>query len=87
MKHTKYEKARIIGARALQLSMGAPFMLQLNNEDLSRMRYSCLEIAKLEFEKRVIPITVKRPMPETTEEAFNQPIPLENVNESQSNEI
>ena len=68
MRYTKYEKARIIGARALQLSMGTPFILELAEEDLSRLRYSCLEIAKLEFEKGVIPITVERPYPKIVEE-------------------
>lgn len=68
MEYTKYEKARIIGARALQLSMGAPFMLKLTQKDLEKLRYNTLEIAKLEFEKGVIPITVKRPYPKTVEE-------------------
>ncbi len=65
---TKYEKARIIGARALQLSAGAPFMLKLTEDDLKRLRYSTLEIAKLEFEKELIPITVNRPMPHIPED-------------------
>ena len=64
MRYTKYEKCRIIGARALQISMGAPFMVQLSQKDLERLRYSPIEIAKLEFEKEVIPITVKRPFPD-----------------------
>lgn len=60
-KFTKYERARMIGARALQISMGAPFMIKLDEEDLKRLRYNPIEIAKLEFEKSVIPIAVKRP--------------------------
>ena len=63
MQYTKYETARIIGARSLQISMGAPFMLRLTHKDLERLRYSPLEIAKLEFEKEAIPITVRRPFP------------------------
>ena len=65
MECTKYEKARIIGARSLQLSMGAPFMIELSKKDLEKLKYSTLEIAKLEFKKGVIPITVKRPYPTT----------------------
>lgn len=65
MEYTKYEKARIIGARALQISQGAPFMLKLTKKDLEKLRYSSLEIAKLEFEKGIVPITVKRPYPTT----------------------
>ncbi len=60
MEYTKYEVARIIGARALQISMGAPLMVELNKEDLEKVRYNPVEIAKIEFEKGVIPINVKR---------------------------
>jgi DNA-directed RNA polymerase subunit K len=58
--YSKYEKARIIGARALQISMGAPFMVKLSDKDLQKIHYNPVEIAKLEFEKDVIPITIKR---------------------------
>ncbi len=60
---TKYEKARMIGSRALQLSMGAPFLVKLTKKDLEGIKYNPIEIAKIEFEKNVIPITVKRPLP------------------------
>ena len=63
MQYTKYEKARIIGARALQLSMGAPFMIKLSEKDLEKLHFNTLEIAKLEFEQGLIPITVRRPLP------------------------
>ena len=58
---TKYERARIIGARALQISMGAPFLIKLNNEDLERMHFNTIEIAKREFAEGLIPIEIKRP--------------------------
>jgi len=60
---TKYEKARMIGSRALQISMGAPFLVKLSEEDLERISYEPLEIAKMEYKEGVLPITVKRPMP------------------------
>lgn len=62
-KYTKYEMARLTGARALQISMGAPMLIKLSEKDLERIRYNPIEIAKLELEKDVIPITVKRPLP------------------------
>ena len=62
-EYTKYEHARIIGARALQISMGAPFMVKLTDEDLQKMAYNTIEIAKLEFKQGLIPIAVKKPMP------------------------
>ena len=63
MKYTRFEKARLIGARAMQLSMGAPFLLNLTEKDLEHMRYNPVEIAKRELERGVLPITVKRPLP------------------------
>jgi len=51
--YTRFEKARIIGARALQIVMGAPVLISTKLSDP-------IDIAMLEFEKGVIPITVKR---------------------------
>jgi DNA-directed RNA polymerase subunit K len=64
---TKYEKARIIGSRALQISMGAPFLVKLSKKQLEEVEYNPIEIAKIEFEKGVIPITVKRVLPHEKE--------------------
>ncbi len=61
--YTKYEKARMIGSRALQLSMGAPFLLKLSEEELEELNFNVIKIAIKEFETRVIPITIKRPLP------------------------
>jgi DNA-directed RNA polymerase subunit K len=62
VKYTKYEKARMIGSRSLQLSMGAPFLLKLSKEDLEKIGFNVIEIAMLEFDEGVLPITVKRPL-------------------------
>ena len=51
--YTRYERARIIGARALQISMGAPVLIKSERTDP-------LEIALEEFAAAMIPITVKR---------------------------
>ncbi|MFH1631088.1 MAG: DNA-directed RNA polymerase subunit K [Candidatus Aenigmatarchaeota archaeon] len=53
MELTRFERTRIISARALQISMGAPILVKTNLSDPK-------EIAKIEFEKDVLPITVKR---------------------------
>ena len=63
MKYTKYEKARIIGARALQISMGAPLLMKLAKKDFEEMKYDPILIAKKEFDAGILPITIKRPMP------------------------
>ena len=63
--YTKYEKARMIGSRALQIATGAPFMIKLSEKDLEKIKYNPVEIAKMEYEKGLIPLTVKRPKPGT----------------------
>ncbi|MCJ2512633.1 MAG: DNA-directed RNA polymerase subunit K [Thermoplasmata archaeon] len=55
IKYTRFEKARIIGARALQIDMGAPVIISLPKGEVDP-----ITIAELEFEKGVIPISVKR---------------------------
>ena len=55
MQYTKFEKARIIGARALQISMGAPVII-----DIPAGLIDPVDIAMLEFENNVITITIKR---------------------------
>lgn len=56
MNYTRFEKARIIGARALQLSMGAPCLLA----NLPKELIDPVDIAMREFDEDAIPITVKR---------------------------
>jgi DNA-directed RNA polymerase subunit K len=60
---TKFEISRMVGSRALQIAMGAPFLIKLSEKDLEGLNFNPIEIAKLEYEKGVIPITVRRPMP------------------------
>ncbi len=61
MELTKYEIARLIGARALQLSMGAPPLVKAASETSS-----FIQIAEVELEKGVIPLSVLRaPVVET----------------------
>ena len=60
---TKYEKARLIGARALQISMGAPFLIKLSKKQLEELKYNPLDIAKKEFEEGALPMEIKRLKP------------------------
>jgi DNA-directed RNA polymerase subunit K len=55
LKHTRFEKARIIGARALQLNMGAPPLLKKRGNLLS-----VVEMAETEYGMGLIPINAKR---------------------------
>ena len=67
MKYTKYERARIIGARALQIAMGAPLLMKMGKNELEKINYSPVELAKTEFNKGILPITIKRPLPRKLE--------------------
>jgi len=62
---TKYEKARILGARALQISLGAPVMVDLLTET------DALDIASKELKHRRIPITIRRYLPSGKFEDWN----------------
>jgi DNA-directed RNA polymerase subunit K len=55
MEYTKFEKARIIGARALQLAYGAPPLIKIPKEV-----FDPLALAELEFNEDAIPIVVIR---------------------------
>ncbi|TET89109.1 MAG: DNA-directed RNA polymerase subunit K [Methanomassiliicoccales archaeon] len=55
MKYTRFEKARIVGARSLQISLGAPILIRRPKDLIDP-----IAIAELEFEKDAMPITVKR---------------------------
>ena len=55
---TRFEQARIMGARALQLSLGAPPFIEIPKD----ARIS-LDISMEELEKKVIPITIRRVLP------------------------
>jgi len=59
---TKYERARILGTRALQISMNAPVMVELEGET------DPLQIAIKELRMRKIPITVRRFLPDSSYE-------------------
>ena len=55
---TKYERARILGTRALQISMSAPVLVDLEGET------DPLQIAIKELREKKIPLIVRRYMPD-----------------------
>ncbi|WXG45267.1 MAG: DNA-directed RNA polymerase subunit K [Candidatus Atabeyarchaeum deiterrae] len=55
---TKYEKSRIIGARALQLSLGAPILIEI-----PAGLTDPIAIADFELKANVLPITIRRKLP------------------------
>jgi DNA-directed RNA polymerase subunit K/omega len=66
-KLTRFEKARVVGARALQISMGAPILV-----DVPESFSSPIDIALKELEAGILPITIRRTLPDGT----YQDIPL-----------
>ena len=66
-KLTRFEKARIVGARALQIAMGAPVLI-VPPKNLSNP----IDIALQELEIGILPITIRRTLPDGT----YQDIPL-----------
>jgi len=59
-KMTRFEKARIVGARALQISMGAPILVDANENT------NPIDIAIKELEAAILPITIRRTLPDGT---------------------
>ena len=55
---TRFERARIIGARSLQLSLGAPTLI-----DTSKKFNDTISIAVAELDSRVLPISIRRILP------------------------
>jgi DNA-directed RNA polymerase I, II, and III subunit RPABC2 len=60
-KITRFEKARIAGARALQISMGAPILVETNVTSSNP-----IDIALEELESGILPITIRRTLPDGT---------------------
>ena len=69
---SKYEKARILGARALQISMNAPLLIKIEKEDLEKINFDAIKIAEVELNSDILPISVKRPFPIKKEEKLRR---------------
>ncbi len=60
---TRYETARIIGARALQIAMDAPLLLKMSEDEIKELQFDALRIAEKELSEEVLPINIHRPKP------------------------
>ena len=60
MKLTRFEYARVLGARALQLALGAPVTVKLPR---TVKKSDLLEVARYELEKGAVPIVIVRVYP------------------------
>jgi len=71
-KFTRYEIARILGARSLQLAMDAPILLKLSKEEEEELNFDTLKTAEKELTAEVLPITIKRPFPKKSEKTIKK---------------
>jgi DNA-directed RNA polymerase subunit K/omega len=69
---TKYERARILGARALQIAMNAPLLIKIEQEDLEKIQFDALKIAEIELNSNILPISIKKPFPARKEEVLKR---------------
>ena len=58
-KLTRFERARIAGARALQVSLGAPILVELPQRVSDP-----IDIALAEIKEGVLPMTIRRTLPD-----------------------
>ncbi|MBN2154777.1 MAG: DNA-directed RNA polymerase subunit K [Candidatus Lokiarchaeota archaeon] len=57
---TRYERARIIGARALQISLGAPILTDISGNSVE---LDSMKIAEKELLSGILPLTIRRTLP------------------------
>ncbi len=69
---TRYETARILGARALQIAMNAPLLIKMSEEDLQKINFDAIKIAEIELESSVLPISVNKPLPKKNEDQLKR---------------
>ncbi|MCK5625167.1 DNA-directed RNA polymerase subunit K [Candidatus Pacearchaeota archaeon] len=69
---SKYERARILGARALQIAMNAPLLIKITQEDLEKINFDALKIAEVELNSNILPISIKKPFPIRKEEELKR---------------
>jgi len=69
---TKYETARILGARALQIAMNAPLLIKISDEDLEKIKFDALKIAEVELNSNILPISVRKPFPMKKQEKLKR---------------
>jgi DNA-directed RNA polymerases I, II, and III subunit RPABC2 len=58
-KLTRFERARIAGARALQVSLGAPILVELPPK-----MSDPIDIALAEIKAGILPMTIRRTLPD-----------------------
>jgi DNA-directed RNA polymerase subunit K len=69
---TKYERARILGARALQIAMNAPLLVKIDKERLEEIKFDALKIAEIELDSGILPISINKPLPKRKKDSLKR---------------
>jgi len=80
---TRFEVARLVGARALQIALGAPMLV----DEKKHEGMPPAEVAKSEFKNKIVPITVKRRLPDSSEVVISAKTAIENWLKDHNGEI
>lgn len=78
---TRFEVARLVGARALQIALGAPVLIE------RKKGVDPIELGKSEFKQNIIPITVKRSLPSGEEVVISVKAGIKNWLKDHNGEI
>lgn len=79
-KLARFEVARLIGARSLQVALGAPVLVKTEKSNP-------IDIAKAEFFEKILPMTIKRKMPSGEYSVVQIKKAIENWTEERNGEI
>lgn len=77
---TVFEVARLVGARALQIALGAPVLVESSD-------FNPIELGRSEFKQMLIPITIKRRLPNGKEMVIDIKAAIKNWLETHKGEI
>lgn len=79
-KLARFEAARLIGARSLQIALGAPVLVKTEKSTPT-------DVAREEFAQKVIPMTIKRRMPDGKYTVINARKAIQNWIDEKNGEI
>lgn len=86
-KFSKYEQARILGARALQIAMNAPLLIKISQEDLEKVKFDSLKIAEIELNSGILPISINKPLPMKKEDGKLKRASMKKVSDEETEKM
>lgn len=86
-KFSKYEQARILGARALQIATNAPLLIKISQEDLEKVKFDSLKIAEIELNSGILPISINKPLPMKKEDGKLKRASMKKVSDEETEKM